>query len=94
MDPVRRLNPSRILTLYHPAYRFNADRIVEEGFFDTTSGSCSEKDHPPDVLLTDGQPSAYYTSLIEVRIPEESVLPYEWPGEASAAATSRCPPIS
>lgn len=49
MDPVGRINPGRILTLYHPAYSFNADRIVEEGFSDTTSGS-SEKDHPPGGL--------------------------------------------
>lgn len=39
----------------------------------------------PGVFLTDGQPSGYYTTLIEVRIPEEAVLPFEWPEEASAA---------
>ena len=38
IDPVRRLSPGRILTLYHPAYSFNADRILEEGFSDTTRG--------------------------------------------------------
>lgn len=85
IDPVRRLNPGRILTLYHPAYSFNADRILEEGFSDTTSDAWSEKGHPPGVFLTDGQPSGYYTTLIEVRIPEEAVLPFEWPDEASAA---------
>ena len=85
IDPVRRLSPSRVLTLYHPAYSFNADQILEEGFSDTTAGPWSEKDHPPGVFLTDGQASGYYTTLIEVRIPESAVLPYEWPDEASAA---------
>jgi hypothetical protein len=85
IDPVRRLSPGRILTLYHPAYSFNADKILEEGFSDTEAGSWSEKDHPPGVFLTDGQPSGYYTTLIEVRIAEDVVLPYEWPDEASAA---------
>jgi hypothetical protein len=85
IDPVRRLKPGRILTLYHPAYSFNADRILEEGFSDTTSDVWSEKGHPPGVFLTDGRPSGYYTTLIEVRIPEEVLLPFEWPDEASAA---------
>lgn len=91
IDLVRRLNPGRILTLYHPAYSFNADRILEEGFEDTTQGSWSEKDHPPGVFLIDGQPSGYYTTLVEVRIPEEAVLPYEWPDEASAARNFHVP---
>jgi hypothetical protein len=85
VDPVRRLNPGRILTLYHPANSFDADRILDEGFSDTTADSWSEKDHPVGVFLTDGQPSGYYTTLIEVRISEGAVLPYEWPGEVSAA---------
>jgi hypothetical protein len=85
IDPLRRLKRDRLLTLYHPAYSFAADRIVEEGFSDDTSDVSTHKDHPPGVFLTDGQPSGYYTTLIEVRIREEVVLPYEWPDEASAA---------
>jgi hypothetical protein len=85
IDPLRRLKCDRILTLYHPAYSFAAQRIVEEGFSDDASDPSFHKDHPPGVFLTDGQPSGYYTTLMEVRIPEEAVLPYEWPDEGSAA---------
>ena len=85
IDPVGRLAPNRVLTLYHPTYGFNADRILAEGLSDRDSDSWSDKDHPPGVFLTDGQPSGYLMTLIEVRVPEEVVLPYEWPEEASAA---------
>jgi hypothetical protein len=61
------------------------DRILEEGFSDDTPDAWSLKEHPPGVFLTDDRPSGYCTTLIEVRIPEEAVLPYEWPDEASAA---------
>jgi hypothetical protein len=81
IDPVRRLGPDRILTLYHPAYSFTAEAILKEGFADPDSNSWSEKDHPPGVFLTDGEPDGYYSTLIEVQIPESAVLAYEWPNE-------------
>jgi hypothetical protein len=76
-----RTNPNAV----SPEYSFNADRILQDGFTDESAGPTHDKDHPPGVFLTDGQPNGYLTTLIEVRLPEEAVLIYEWPDAGSAA---------
>ena len=90
IDPLGRIDPSRILTLYHPTY--SADRILKEGFTDPDGTSGSNSDHPPGVLLSSVQSSTgYYSTLVEVRLLERVVLPYEWPEEGSGIRTFYVP---
>jgi hypothetical protein len=58
------------------------DRTLEEGFSDTTSDAWLEKGDPPGVFLTSGQPSGYYSTMIEVRISEGAILPATFLGTA------------
>lgn len=86
MDPVGRLNTGRILRLYHATY--NADDILEHGFQDAQSVSWAQ-DEPSGVRLT-GRRSGYGT-LVEVHLPENVVLPYEWVEPGSAERTFHVP---
>ncbi len=78
-DPEARINTGRIVRLYHATY--NADDILEHGFQDPESVSWA-RDEPPGVRLTDHRSG--YGTLVEVHLPEDVVLPYEWvePGRA------------
>jgi len=78
-DPLRVWrNPQPLITLYHPAYRYELQDILEKGFRDRLPEHGEDQELPPSVLLGDVPLTRGYDSIcLTVAIPESVVLPYE-----------------
>jgi hypothetical protein len=69
------------LTLYHCASTYAAGSILANGFEDIAPTHGESKNPPASVTFTDVPMRGIYggTTCIEIEVPEEDVLPYEFP---------------
>jgi hypothetical protein len=82
-DPLRRIRErnSKILTLYYHGY--DHSRVASEGFKEPELTGYGNEKQKPGIELTDRPPRrTSYESGLKLELPEELVLPYEWPQES------------
>ena len=71
-----------MLELYY--YGYDIEQVRREGFQEAVSESWDNDKPKSGVKLTDRPPeTSLYERALKMRLPEDTVLPYEWPHDSN-----------